>query len=351
MKAAVVYGANDIRVEDVSTPKPSRGEVLVKVRASGVCATDVKILGGNGLPKKLPTILGHEVAGIVAEVGSEVPDVTAGGRVAIYPVAACGHCFFCSRDKHSLCLEPYGLAHGADGGFAEYVLIPRQIVSLGGVINIEQMPFDLAAMVEPVSCCLAAAERCGTASGQTVAVVGCGPLGQLHIIVAKAFGARVIAIDPRGDRLARADMLGADFTVDPKDRDPRKAVRDLTQVGADVVIAALGVTKVVEESVGLVRNGGVFNIFGGTPSGETFVIDPRLIHYGEVTVTGTFAASLPQYVRAFRFVAEHSSLIGNVISNRCSLDDLLDAVSAIKQGTAQKTILTFSPKPLRSLEQ
>ena len=341
MKAAVVHGANDIRLEDVPIPRPSSREVLIRVRGSGVCATDVKILGGNGLPKHLPTILGHEVAGTVEEVGSEVKDLLPGERVAVYPIAACGICFYCKSGKHSLCVEPYGLAHGADGGFAEYVLVPRQIVSLGGIVRIGEMAFDLAAMIEPVSCCLSAAETCGTDAGQTVVVVGCGTLGQLHIVVSKALGARVIAVDVLENRLEQAENIGADFVLNPSRDNLAQEVRKLTEIGADIVIAAVGITGVVEQSLPLVRNGGVFNIFGGTPSGETMQIDPRFIHYGEVTVTGTFAASLSQYKRALDVVASHEEKIENVISDRCGLEGLLDAVDAIKKGAGQKTILIF----------
>ena len=342
MKAAVVHGIDDIRIEDIPTPEPSDGEVLVRVRGSGVCATDVKILGGNGLPKHLPTILGHEVAGAVEKIGPQVGGLAIGDRVAVYPIAACGRCFYCMREMHSLCVEPYGLAHGADGGFAEYLLVPRQIVALGGIINIGNMPYDLAAMIEPVSCCLSAAERCGTGTGQTVVIIGCGPLGQLHTIVSKTLGAKVIAVDKRNDRLARAEAVGADITLDPTAMDLEKEIRRLTDVGADVVIAAVGITSVVEQSMACVRNGGVFNIFGGTPSGEKMQIDPRLIHYGEVTVTGTFAASLSQFIRAFDFVSMNSSAVSDVITERCNLGGLLNAVRAIKQGSGQKTILTFS---------
>ena len=157
MKAAVVYGENDIRIADVPTPSPGPGEALVKVKASGVGATDVKILGGTGLPGDLPAILGHEVAGTVEALGGGVTGLKADQRVAVYPIAVCGACFFCERGRHSLCVDQYGLAHGVDGGFAEYVLVPDRIVRLNGVVDIGDMPFDLAAMIEPVSCCLSAA--------------------------------------------------------------------------------------------------------------------------------------------------------------------------------------------------
>jgi len=265
MKAAVVYGPGDIRITETPTPQPGPGEILVRVRACGVCATDVKILGGSGLPKELPTILGHEVAGTVAALGQGVSGFDVDARVAVYPIAACGECFFCERGRHSLCLEPYGLAHGADGGFAEYLVVPEQIVRLGGIIPIEDVPYDSAVMIEPVSCCLSAADQCGTASGDNVLIIGCGPLGLIHTVVSKALGAHVLAVDLNEERLLKAAEVGADFTLNPREADLPGEVQRITGVGADIVIAAVGITRVVEESLPLVRNGGVFNLFGGTP--------------------------------------------------------------------------------------
>ena len=341
MKAAVVYGANDIRIVEVPTPQPGPGEVLIKVKASGVCATDVKILGGSGLPKQLPTILGHEVSGTIESLGDDVMHLQPGQRVAVYPIAACGECFFCVRRRHSLCVEPYGLAHGADGGFAEYVLIPSRIVRLGGVVDIGEMPFDMAAMIEPVSCCLSAAEQCRMKAGDKVAIIGCGPMGLLHVIVSKALGAHVIAVEPNPERLARARALGADVAVNPQETDVLKAVRDQTEVGADIVIAAVGMASVVEGSFALVRNGGVFNIFGGTAEGQSIRLDPRWLHYGEIVLTGTFAASLHHFKKALSFVRDNAEVISEVISVRCGLDDILDAVECVKNGTALKSVILF----------
>ncbi len=341
MRAAVVHGKDDIRIADVPTPSPGTGEVLIKVRGSGVCATDVKILGGSGLPKDLPTILGHEVAGTVEAVGEGVSGLTIGQRVAVYPIAACGRCYFCARGRHSLCTDQYGLAHGADGGFAEYVLVPSRIVELGGIVDIGDMPFDMAAMIEPVSCCLSAAELCGTTAGNNVAVIGCGPLGLLHVIVSKAMGARVIAVDPIEARLIKAREVGADEAINPQETNVLEQVRRLTEVGADVVIAAIGLSKVVEESLPLVRSGGVFNIFGGTPKGETISLDPRWLHYGEIVLTGTFAASLQHFLRSLEFVKDNHDTLAKVISARCGLEGLIEAVERTKSGAGFKTIIMF----------
>ncbi len=341
MKAAVVYGENDIRIAEVDTPSPGPGELVVKVRGSGVCATDVKILGGTGLPKELPTILGHEVAGEIASLGDGISGLNVGQRVAVYPIAVCGECFYCKQGRHSLCVDEYGLAHGIDGGFAEYVLIPDRIVRLKGIMDIGDLPYDLAAMIEPVSCCLSAADQCAIKDGDRVLIIGAGPLGLLHIIVSKALGATVIVSEINDARRAKAKKLGADVTVNPAQTNLREKIRNLTQVGADVVIAAVGFPKAVEESLPLVRNGGVFNIFGGTPKGQMITVDPRWLHYGEILLTGTFAASVHHFRNAVQFVKQNAEKVSEVISVRCTLDGILAAVEQVKKGTAFKTILVF----------
>ncbi len=344
MRAAVVYEKNDIRIAEVPRPQAGPGEVVVRVMASGICATDVKILGGAGIPAELPAILGHEVAGTIVELGPGTSEcgLHAGQRVAVYPIAACGECFYCRQGRNSLCLHEHGLGHGDDGGFAEFVRVPAEIVRLGGVIDIGEMQFDLAAMIEPTSCCIAAAEQCKTKAGETVVVVGAGPLGLLHTIVSKAQGANVICVDVNEARLVTAQKVGAQRVVNPQREDTLAAVRELSELGADVVIAAVGVPRVMENYLPLVRNGGVFNIFGGTPRGEKMTVDPRWIHYGEIVLTGTFASSVQQFHRAFHFVRDHADDIEAVISTRCGLDDILGAVQRVQAGEGTKSILMFS---------
>ena len=343
MKAAVVYEKNEIRIAEVPRPRAGAGEVVVKVRASGICATDVKILGGTGIPADLPAILGHEVAGTIVELGAgtAAAELQLGQRVTVYPIAACGSCIYCRQGRNSLCLHEHGLGHGDDGGFAEYVRVPAEVVRLGGVVDIGDMPFDLAAMVEPTSCCIAAADQCKTTAGDSVVVVGAGPLGLLHTIVSTALGAEVVCVDVNSERLAKAQSLGARRVINPEKEDALDVVRELTGVGADVVIAAVGIPRVIESYLPLVRNGGIFNVFGGTPRGEMMTVDPRWLHYGEIVLTGTFASSVSQFHRAVHFVREHTEKIGAVISLRCGLDDILAAVRRVQEGEGTKSILMF----------
>ncbi|MDD2556127.1 MAG: zinc-dependent dehydrogenase [Syntrophaceticus sp.] len=328
MKAAVVHGANDIRIEEVDCPVPEPGDIVVRVRASGICATDVKTLLGQGLPKDLPTILGHEVAGEVSALGEGVSDFAVGDRVAVYPIAVCGECDYCLGERHNLCHHEFGLAHGIDGGFAEYVRIPRQILNVGGVIKIpDELSFELAAMAEPLSCGLAALRVNKVQPDDTVVIVGAGPMGMIHLILAKWRGAKVIILEKMPGRQEFARKLGADAIIDPNNEDPLEAVNKLTDSdGADVVITSLSDTQVIESSLPLVKKGGVFNIFGGPPAGQRINIDPRWIHYQEITITGSFASTPMDFREAIYLIATQQIDAARLITDRFTLDSMLDAI-------------------------
>ncbi|MBI5014024.1 MAG: alcohol dehydrogenase catalytic domain-containing protein [Deltaproteobacteria bacterium] len=341
MKAAVVHGKDDIRIEEVPTPRAGAGEMVVRVRASGICATDVKTLLGQGLPKNLPTILGHEAVGEVHERGEGVVGFELGERVAVYPIAVCGECYYCARGRHNLCLHEFGLGHGIDGGFAEYVRLPRQIVAIGGVLKIpDGLSFEEAAMAEPLSCGLAALRANRVRPGDTVVVVGAGPMGLIHLKVSKWAGARVIVADLMARRLEVAAGMGADHCVDVSRVSLQEQVMSLTGgAGAEAVVISLGIPKVIEESLPLVRNGGVCNVFGGPPAGETIAVDPRWLHYGEVILTGSFASTPADFRKALHLIASGEVRVEDLISDRFSLDAMLDAVERAKKQEMIKAVV------------
>lgn len=328
MKAAVVHGPNDIRIEEAPQPVPQLGDLVVRVRASGICATDVKTLLGQGLPKELPTILGHEVAGEVSLLGENVRGFTIGDRVVVYPIAVCGECDFCRQNRHNLCRHEFGLAHGIDGGFAEYVRIPRQIINIGGVVKLPpDLSFELAAMAEPLSCGLAALRANRVQPGDTVAIIGAGPMGLIHLLLSKWRGARVIVIEKLTKRRQTAAEMGADHTIDPEAQDPVAAVKELTGGdGAEVVITSLGDPQAIENALPLIKKAGVFNIFGGPPAGHNISIDPRWLHYGEITVTGSFASTPDDFRHALDLITSGKIDVAKLITDRFSLDSMLDAV-------------------------
>ena len=340
MRAAILYGENDLRYQEVDTPQAGSGEVVVEVKACGLCTTDVKTLSVGGVPRNLPTILGHEVAGVVYERGDGVTGLEVGQRVAVYPIASCGECFFCRQGRHSLCLDEFGLAQGIDGGFAEYVRIPGRLVNLGGVVPIgDTLAFELAAMAEPLSCCLSAFRSAGTSKGDWVTIIGAGPMGLLNLLVAKSKGASTIVVDIIPERLEKAKEIGAEHVIDGSKSDPAQVVRSITKIGADFVIASLGITEVIEKYLTIVRNGGIFNIFGGPPRGSSLTIDPRWLHYGEIVLTGTFGSSLPDFREALRLISAGEVDVRPVISHLINLDGLHNAVEKARNLKVSKVIV------------
>jgi len=342
VQAAVVHGLNDIRIDERPRPRPGPDEILVQVGAAGVCSTDVKQLIGLSPPRQVPAVLGHELAGTIVEVGSRVVAWQAGQRVAVYPIAACGRCYFCRQDKHSLCEQEFGLGRGVDGAFAEYCRVPAEILALGGVLDIGAMPFETAVPTEPLSCTIAAGRQCRTQPDDLVTVEGCGPMGQLNLYASKRAGARVIAVDFKADRLTGATHMGADLCLNPDAADVRETILAHTgRRGADVVIVAVGFVSAVEDALPYVRKGGVINIFGGTPQGDMLEIDPRWLHYGEICLTGTFGSSVQDFRQAYGWLREDAETIGRILSHTCKLPDIVEAVHRVKEGKGTKTVVVM----------
>ncbi len=343
MKAAVVHGKGDIRIEEYGTPAADEGEIVLRTKMCGICATDIKTLLGQGLPKDLPTILGHEVVGEIAETGKGVTDYAVGDRVAVYPIAVCGECYFCKRGRNSLCEHEFGLAHGIEGGFAEFVRLPKQIVNIGGVVKLaDDLPFEKAVLAEPLSCVYASLKACNVEPESTVLILGAGPMGLMHVKMAKWAGARVISVDLLDSRLETAKTMGADFCLNPGSVNHIDEIRKITEgKGAEAVIASLGVPQVIEENLKLTRNGGTFNIFGGPAAGQMISVDPRWLHYCEINLTGTFACSVKQFRECVGLIGSGAIDVEGLISDRFELDRFLDAVEKAKNQSMIRGVVVF----------
>jgi len=343
VKAAVVHGKDDIRIEEYPTPHAAPGEMVVKTIASGICATDVKTLLGQGLPKELPTILGHEVVGTVTELGAGVEGFSLGDRVAVYPIAVCGECYYCKQGRHNLCMKEFGLGHGIEGGFAEYVRIPAQIIRAGGIVKLpDSLSFEKAVLAEPLSCGVATLRANRVKPGDTVVIVGAGPMGLIHLKLSKWAGATVIMADLLDRRLNTAEEMGADHCINVGKNNLLEEVHKLTEgQGANVVITSLGIPKVIEESLPLVRNGGTFNIFGGPPAGQPITLDPRWVHYSEIVITGSFAATPADFKKALDLIGSGKIEVLDMISDRFTLDSMLNAVERAKKQEMIKGVSLF----------
>src|ERR1700686_5501296 len=304
MKAAVLHGREDIRIERVPVPEALPGELIVRVGAALTCGTDLKVFRRGYHARMIvpPALFGHELAGTVEEVGEGVRVFKKGMRVVALNSAPCGMCFYSSKHQLNL-FEDLMLNNDA---YAEYIRIPRPIVEANMLVVPSNVSFEDAAMTEPLACVLRGLHETGVEIGDTVAVIGGGPIGLMFVQVAKAIGCNVIAVVKRDSQVALARKKGAHEVVQiTKVNDPVEAVRQLSpeRRGADVAIEAVGRPEAWEWAVQMVRKGGTVNFFGGCASGTKVQLDPNRLHYSEITLKATFHHTPETVRRAFGLIA------------------------------------------------
>jgi L-iditol 2-dehydrogenase len=305
MTAAVLYGKEDVKIEKVPIPRVCDGEVLIKVQVALTCGTDLKVYQRGYHARMIvpPALFGHELAGTIEEVGPGVRGFRKGQRVVALNSAPCGMCFYCSKHQENLC-EDLLFNNGA---YAEYIKIPRRIVETNMLAIPANVSFEEAAMVEPLACVLRGLHETSVEIGDTVTVIGGGPVGLMFIQVAKLTGCNVIAVMKRDSQVEFAKRLGADEVIQiTQVQDVVEAVRALTpeRRGADVVIEAVGRPEAWESAIEMVRKGGTVNLFGGCASGTKVQLDTNRLHYSEVTIKATFHHTPETVRKAFSLITE-----------------------------------------------
>ena len=349
MRATIFEEPGKVSVQDRPTPAAGPGEVRLRVAASSLCASDVRVYKGEK-HARAGVIPGHEIAGIVDQVGEGVDGVAEGvdalaegDRVVICPIVSCGHCRFCQTGKRNRCINRRTLGYDIDGGFAESLLVPREIVGRGQVIAVpDALPLDVAALTEPSACVTASLELCETGLGSALAIIGAGPMGLLHVLLGRAAGASpIIVSEPLAERRAIAERWGADLVLDPGADDVPGAVKDATGgYGADGVVLSVGAPGLVAPSLELVRPQGVVNLFAGFPPGEAVPFDPNLVHYGEVILTGSQNATSDQYRRTVALLP-HVAHIDEVVTNRYQIEDAPQAYASRLAMEGLKSLVEF----------
>jgi len=297
MTAAVLYGCENVRIEQVPVPHIGRDEVLVRVEVALTCGTDLKVWrrGYHARMITPPALFGHELAGTVVAAGSAVRNVGVGNRVVPANSAPCGACYYCRSGQANLC-EDLLFNNGA---YAQFLRVPGRIVERNLLPIPEHVSFRDAAMAEPLACVLRGVEEMRVPEGATVAVIGCGAIGLKFVRVLSRRGARVIAVGKRACQIENARRLGAAETVDVTETlEPVEAVRRLTdrRRGADAVVEAVGQPATWESALGMVRRGGSVNLFGGCSKGTAVRMDPSDLHYSEITIRSTFHHT-PRHMR------------------------------------------------------
>lgn len=305
MQAAILYGKEDVRLESVPIPEIGPGELLVRVRTALTCGTDVKVFrrGYHAKMIRPPALFGHEMAGDVVAVGGGVTHFRPGQRIVAANSAPCDRCFFCQHGQQNLCQD---LLFN-NGAYAEFIRLPARIVQKNTYVIPSSLGYKDAALVEPLACSVRGLDESNVHAGDTLAIIGLGPIGLMFVQLAKyAYGAHVIAVARRQEQVDRAMLLGADEGLLMGNH--AKLASELKSLtggrGADVVIEAIGHPEAWELATQLVRRGGTINFFGGCPSGTKVGLDTGLLHYSEITCKASFHHTPAHIRRSLEFLAQ-----------------------------------------------
>jgi threonine dehydrogenase-like Zn-dependent dehydrogenase len=346
MLAAVYHNPGDIRVEEVERPSIGEEEALLRVKAASICGTDLRIYssGHFKIPPGTSRILGHEFAGEVAEVGSMVKSLTPGMRIAIAPNIGCGVCEQCIQGHNHLCpiYEAFGIS--LDGAFSEYMLIPKEAIRQGNIVPLpEGVSFEEAALNEPFSCCYNGSRACRIGPGDSVLIIGAGPIGIMHLFLAFLSGAsKVIISEVIEERLTEALELGADLVINPAKEDLPTAIGEVTDGrGVDVVIVATPSPAAQEQALDLAAPLGRINFFGGLPQGREFIsFNSNRVHYEQLVVTGTTGSSNHQYRKSMEIIASGRVDLSPLITACFPLSEVEEAFKLAASKKAMKVLIT-----------
>jgi L-iditol 2-dehydrogenase len=324
MLAASYYGTKDIRVEKRTIPVSTDDNVIVKVNSCAICGTDLKIFNVGNPRCTPPRIIGHELVGTIIQTGRNVKGFSVKERITLATTVACNHCEICALGFTNMCPHAKPVSYDFDGGFAEYLAIPEEAIKGGNVIKVpETVPDDFAALAEPVSCAINAQEIAGVKKGDTVLIIGGGPLGAIHAKVAKVYGASKVMISQRSEpRLSMLKKL-PDVMVIDGDLDLGEIVkRETNGLGVDVVIVCAPEKNPQQESVNYVRKGGTVSLFASLPKGRSEItFDSRVIHYNEIRIVGA-SDSRPEHVqKAIDLMAEKKLDLSHIVTHKVSLGD------------------------------
>jgi L-iditol 2-dehydrogenase len=337
VKGAVFYAPLDVRLEEVPEPTPGPGEVKLRIRNTSTCGTDVKIFK-NGHPNMSPPqVMGHEIAGEVVEVGPDVAGWTPGDRVQVIAAIPCGRCEECSRGRMTVCPNQTSMGYQYPGGFAEYMVVPKAVLDVDGLNRIpDNLTFAEASVAEPFACAINAQELVRVGEGDDVMVVGSGPIGCLHVRLARSRGARrVFLADLNRGRLDQAaDIVKPDAAICSGEVDIIEAVKEITDGrGVDVAItaAAAGVTQ--EQALQYVARQGRISFFGGLPKDNPVIsVDSNLVHYRELMLMGANGSSPQHNKRALELISTGAVPVADLITHRLPLEQVLDAFQIVADG-------------------
>ena len=350
MKVARFYAPGDIRIEDAPEPKAGPTEVKIRVRNCSTCGTDVKIFKSGHQNIDPPRIMGHEIAGEIVAIGAAVGPAgdghswAAGDRVQVIAAVPCGRCPDCLRGWMTICPNQISIGYQYEGGFAEYLIVPEQVLRVDGLNRIPAgVGFDEASVAEPFACAINAQELAKVGTGNDVVVIGAGPIGCLHVRLARARGAkRVFLVELNQQRLdMSAAIVAPDAAIGGTDVDPVEQVLALTDGrGVDVAITAAASGKAQEDALRMLARRGRLSFFGGLPKDHpTITLDSNLVHYRELTIVGANGSSPDHNKRALALIASGEVPVKDLITHRLPLDRVLDAIGIVSRGEGIKVTI------------
>jgi L-iditol 2-dehydrogenase len=339
MRAAVLYGREDVRVEEVERRALRSGEVRLGIEAALTCGTDLKVYKRGYHARMIvpPAVFGHEMAGRIEEIGPGVSGWSVGDRVVVANSAPCDECLFCTAGQHNLCDDLLFL----NGAYAESIVVPGRLVKKNLLRLREATAFEDAALAEPLACVVQGLDECRVRAGQRVLVLGAGPIGLMFVRLASQGGCRVVVAGRGENRLAAARRLGAETVVEvPQGAWVVDAVRGAGLAPADVVIEAVGRPEVWEAAVQLVRKGGTVNFFGGCPAGTKVTLDTGLLHYSNLTLLASFHHTPRTVRKALGFIESGIIRAADFVDGSCSLEELPKLLKSMATGNrAIKTLV------------
>lgn len=343
MRAVILSGPNEFAPGELERPSIGDNDILLEMKKAAICGTDIRILEGTKRKGvRYPSVIGHEMCGIICEVGQNVKGYKVGEKVAIANVIPCHSCHSCLTGRENACMNRKAIGYEFNGGFEEYVLIPEICIQSGNVIKLpEQVSFAEGALIEPLSCCIRGLKNAGTGFNDTVLVVGAGPIGLMHLQLSKIVGAKdVIVSEPIRSRREKAEKLGADCVVDPTKENLEQIIMERTKgLGVDVIIMAIGVPAIINSTLKLCRKGGTVNLFAGFAGTGEAMIEVNTIHYNEINVNGSTAYKREDYLEAADMVINQKVNLEEIVTHTFKIEEFQKAYEICKGGEGLKVLI------------